>query len=85
MEFADIKYKMMKLGITFADLDRKYNFPRSTCRMAINVPHSKAEQVIADTLGLEPKEIWPSRYNSKGIRLQPQPTYVYHLKSKGDN
>lgn len=84
MEPAEIKYRLQILGYTFVDLDRKYNLPRGTARSAASHSSKKGEKVIALTLGLEPKEIWPNRYDSYGNRLRPQPKeeYLYTPKMR---
>ena len=86
MELAEIKYRLELLGYNFVELDRKYNLSRGTCRLAVSSPSSKGEKAIAETLGLHPKEIWPTRYDGKGRRLKPQPKneYLYTPKMRAE-
>lgn len=38
----------------------------SALQSAKNSPYPKAEQIIASAIGVEPQEIWPSRYDRYG-------------------
>jgi Ner family transcriptional regulator len=75
-----IKYNLSKLGLNYADLDKKFNLPNNTANKSTRYPHQKGEDAIAVTLGLRPYQIWPSRYASQGIRLTPQPSANYTQK-----
>jgi Ner family transcriptional regulator len=39
---------------------------RTAIAHALHRPYPKAEGIIAEALGVEPKEIWPTRYNADG-------------------
>lgn len=74
---ADIKAALERKGLTLADLDRDNDLPPGTCSAALRKPHRQAELVIAEVLGLSPRQIWPSRYQADGARLRPQPAVNY--------
>jgi len=60
---SDIKAALEKAGWTLRKLSLHagYKNPASLQR-ALRMPWPKAERVIAEALGLEPWDIWPSRY-----------------------
>ncbi len=66
---ADIKAALHKKGITLAALAKAYGMTSSSSMSAALVRSMWAnEQRIADAIGVHPKVIWPSRYNSDGTR-----------------
>lgn len=63
---------------TFSALDRENNLRTNTASNAARYPVAKGEYAIAKALRMEPKEIWPSRYDATtGNRLSPQPRRNY--------
>lgn len=66
----EIKYLVRMRGKTLADLGRDCGVTRQAMSLALTARVSqKAEKAIADFLGKQPKDIWPSRYDEAGIRL----------------
>ncbi len=61
----------------FRDLDKRANLAIGTTLNAILTPHKAGEQAIAETIGVHPLTIWPSRYNRDGTRKRPQPRENY--------
>ncbi|WP_392558354.1 helix-turn-helix domain-containing protein [Orbus mooreae] len=59
---ADIIAALKKRGLTLSGLSRESGLSSSTLSNALVRPWTKGEQIIANALGLSPKEIWPSRY-----------------------
>lgn len=59
----DISAEIRKRGISVAELARRngYNNP-TTFYNVFKLPYPKVERIVADFLGVEPQEIWPSRY-----------------------
>ena len=60
-------------GTSISALARANNVCRSTIANALIAPYPKSERIIAEALGLEPAEIWPSRYSgqfSTGVAVQ---------------
>lgn len=66
---ADIVAALHKAGYTLAKLAEKYDLKSGQSfshAMRRSLPAS--EKRIADVLGIHPKTIWPSRYNTDGTR-----------------
>jgi len=59
---ADIVAEIRKAGTSLAALGRKNGLANTTLRNALDKPYPKAEQIIAQEIGVKPEEIWPSRY-----------------------
>lgn len=59
---ADIIAALKKKGISMSALSRKHGLASTTLANALDRPWPKGERIIASALGLEPSEIWPSRY-----------------------
>lgn len=59
---ADIIAALRKQGTTLAAVSREAGLSSSTLANALVRPWPKGEIIIAKALGLEPTEIWPSRY-----------------------
>jgi len=62
MHPADIIAHLRKQKSSLAALSRQSGLSSSTLANALSRPWPKGECLIADALGLEPSEIWPSRY-----------------------
>ncbi|WP_434353019.1 helix-turn-helix transcriptional regulator [Psychrobacter sp. HD31] len=60
---ADINAGLRKAGTNFSKLAEENNLARGTLRNALYRPYPRAEKIIADAMGLEPKDIWASRYS----------------------
>lgn len=64
---ADVKAALHKKGITLAGIAKAYGLTSSsTLSSVFTRSYPLNEQRIADAIGVHPKEIWPSRYNSDG-------------------
>lgn len=61
----DIKCALRKKRITLKSLSIEAGLAPSTLNNALRVSYPKAERIIANALGLEPQDIWPSRYQYK--------------------
>lgn len=59
---ADIVAAIKKAGTSLAELGRQNGLANTTLRNALDKHYPKAEQIIADAIGVTPGEIWPSRY-----------------------
>lgn len=69
---ADIKAALHKKGITLRGLADAYGLTSSsTLSSTFTRSYPLNEQRIADAVGVHPKVIWPSRYNTDGTR-KPQ-------------
>ncbi|EEM0991996.1 transcriptional regulator [Salmonella enterica subsp. enterica serovar Typhimurium] len=68
---ADIKSALEKRGITLRDLSRQAGLSPDSLRNVFTRSWPRAERIIADALGITPKEIWPSRYDDMQIKMMP--------------
>ncbi|GAA5104376.1 DNA-binding transcriptional regulator SfsB [Orbus sasakiae] len=62
---ADIIAALKKKGTSLSELSRQSGYAPSTLANALVRPWTKGELIIASVLGIEPKQIWPSRYVNK--------------------
>lgn len=62
----EIKAAIRKRGVTLKDLSIRHGYEGSACRRAVSYPWPAVEKIIADFLGVEPRTIWPSRYDASG-------------------
>lgn len=63
---ADIKSALEKAGWSLRKLSTHHGYANpNTLQTALNRPWPKAERYIAEAIGVEPAEIWPSRYQGK--------------------
>jgi len=75
-----IRMKLAALDYTCADLAKEAGMPEQALRNALYEPHEQGECVIADKLKVHPKTLWPERFSSDGIRLNPQPRDNYRIR-----
>lgn len=61
----DIKCALRKKRITLKALSIEAGLAPCTLGNALRVSYPKAERIIANALGFEPRDIWPSRYQYK--------------------
>lgn len=62
---ADIKAALEKAGTNFERLARENGIAGATLRNALRFKYPKSERIIAEKIGVQPEEIWPSRYADK--------------------
>ncbi|HEQ1856983.1 TPA: helix-turn-helix domain-containing protein [Providencia alcalifaciens] len=60
---ADIRAALEKKGTNLRQISRSAGLAPDTLRNALVRPWPKGERLIAQVIGVEPKLIWPSRYN----------------------
>lgn len=65
----DIKAAVRKSGTTFSRLSRDSGLKSDSLRNVLRFHCKKYEAIVAGVIGVEPGEIWPSRY-SKGTDSQ---------------
>ncbi|MFN3879835.1 MAG: helix-turn-helix domain-containing protein [Nitrincola lacisaponensis] len=71
----DILAAVRKRGITVAELARQNGYNNSaTFYNVFKAPYPKVERIIAKFLGLDPSEIWPTRYQSKSFHSSTRET-----------
>lgn len=75
---ARIRYALDEAGVTvLSDLDRKHDLPPGTIATAMSRPHREGERIISNLLKRPASLIWPSRFDTQGNRLSPQPVENY--------
>ncbi|SDH90292.1 helix-turn-helix domain-containing protein [Roseospirillum parvum] len=72
-----ILYLLRCQGLTYADIDRRFDLAAGSARKAVRYPMRAGELAIAEVLGRAPRDLWPSRYNANGERKRPQPRTLY--------
>jgi len=66
----DIKAAIRKRGSTLSALATRNGMTAQALSRALHERSSaRAEQIIADFIGVHPMQIWPSRYDDQGERL----------------
>lgn len=68
---ADVKAALEKAGWTLRRLSAHHGFRSKYLAAALRKQHPMAEGLIAEQLGLHPKQIWPSRYDPAGLPTCP--------------
>lgn len=63
---AYIIYRLRERGTSLRRLARLNNYSPSFLAQCFHVPLPKAEKIIADTIGVDVREIFPSRYKADG-------------------
>ena len=63
---AYLVYRLRLAGLSFRRLSRQHGYCASSAQMATRIPWPKMERIVADALGVQPQEIWPSRYHADG-------------------
>lgn len=63
---ADIVAELRKAGWSLRKLSRHHGLAAGTLKVALAMPYPNGERLIAQALGLDPKTIWPSRYDASG-------------------
>jgi len=66
---ADIVAAIWKRGSSLRRLSREHGYGESSLKNAMLLPWPKAEAIIAAFIGVHPRAIWPTRYDSKGQPL----------------
>ncbi|MBV4368529.1 helix-turn-helix domain-containing protein [Erwiniaceae bacterium CMYE1] len=59
---ADIIAGLRKKGTSLSAVSREAGLASSTLANALNRRWPKGERLIAEALGVQPEQIWPSRY-----------------------
>ncbi|EJQ0713029.1 TPA: helix-turn-helix domain-containing protein [Salmonella enterica] len=62
----DIKAAVRKRGTTFSRLSREAGLKSDSLRNVLRYHWPKGEMIVADAIGEDPVNIWPSRYLSGG-------------------
>lgn len=63
---ADIVAVFRKRGMSLQRLARLHGYAVDSAHGALHRPWPKFERLIAEALGVQPQDIWPSRYHPDG-------------------
>ncbi len=77
----DVKAAIRKRGISLEQLSEANGLDKRACSLALLRPHFAAELVIAEFLGVSPRQIWPHRYDSDGTYKHPK-SRTYHTSRR---
>lgn len=73
---ADIVAAIHKTGWSMRQLSLHHGCSTGVVKTALRMQYPRAERIIADAIGVEPWEIWPSRYGA-----DHQPLRVFRRSS----
>lgn len=73
---ADIKAALAKAGYTFARVARENGYVSNSPNSVLHKPWSHMERIVAGIIGVEPAEVWPSRYDRRGAPLKERSARV---------
>ena len=65
---ADVVAALKKKGWSIRALSIQAGLAPDTLRTALQVSYPKGERIIAAAIGVNPEEIWPSRYAARAFR-----------------
>lgn len=63
---AFVVYRLREAGLTLSALAERHNYHPSAIGKALTKAWPAVEAIVAAALGVEPSEIWPSRYDRGG-------------------
>jgi Ner family transcriptional regulator len=69
---ADIKAELEKKGLSLSGLSVANKLAPTTLKEVLRRPWPRGEAIVAKAIGLEPAEIWPSRYAHRARRARMQ-------------
>lgn len=81
---ADIKAALDKAGWSLRQLSIHHGLTHTAFQKALMHPYPRAEQAIADVIGIPPQEIWPSRYNAEGQPIRQKRGKKPRIPSHGE-
>lgn len=61
---ADIKAALEKAGWTLRKLSQHHGYRPGSLAFALRKPWPRAQQLVAEAIGEDPRTIWPSRYEA---------------------
>lgn len=68
-----IIYRLREHGTSLRRLSRLHDYAPSSAAQVFHLPWPAMQRHIADAIGVEPREIWPSRYYEEGT---PKPRAI---------
>jgi len=81
---ADIKAALEKAGWSLRRLSMYHGYYPTACAQVLRRPWPKVERIVARALGRKPRDIWPSRYDSRRPKrgIGGAPTHKKNRHSK---
>jgi Ner family transcriptional regulator len=73
-----IKQRLANLGSSFAELARLHGLKTQTLVQVKHRPYPKGERQIAASIGLEPWDLWPDRYDERHNPIRISTRYPGH-------
>lgn len=84
MDWPSIVAELHRQGMTLTELAKRNGLPAGACRKVRSQPHYKAQQVIAEFLGVKPEALWPERYPKGKPRILDTVKYPPVASQKAD-
>lgn len=72
---ADVVAALHKKGWSLRKLSTECGLSAGTLKSALDKPYPKAERIIADAIGIDPRTIWPNRYAKRDFTPVLSPTF----------
>ena len=63
---AFIVYQLRLKGLSFRRLARLNGYAQGSATLVTRIAWPKMQRLVANAIGVQPQEIWPSRYNPDG-------------------
>ncbi|HBM3102604.1 TPA: transcriptional regulator [Klebsiella pneumoniae] len=60
----NIKAEIHKRGLTFRALSLQAGYKKDSLKSVLRTPCKPYQEIVANALGVEPEDIWPSRYKT---------------------
>ena len=70
---ADIRAALTKRGHSLASLSRANGYSPTAAGRCLRTSWPAMEEIIAEALERQPQEIWPSRYDARGLPIKYLP------------
>lgn len=67
---AKLKFELEERGLSYRYLSLRAGYAKDSLKAVARTPNTRYEKVIADALGVEPEDIWPSRYELRNRKRQ---------------
>lgn len=82
---ADVTAELRKAGWSMRQLSFHHGRSEGVVRSALRTQYPRAERFIADALGVEPWDLWPSRYDDEHQPLRAYSKSSTARRGRNDN
>lgn len=65
---AKLRFELEERGLTYRSLSLQAGYSQDSLKAVVRTPCETYERVIANALGVNPEDIWPSRYAFRNRR-----------------